>query len=179
MSRTVTNGIHFKNSVPFPFIFRFFFFLMSVAQDFANWTVSSSSLYRDFFCCFALGGSLFTVATDRVAYTGGLWVGKLTNLPFVMISFQLAALPIDSFSALSPVIQAAFTAYSRYCWLSILLSSNSEVSVSSRHLLSGGRLQRPMLSYCSICFVISCFASSLIIMFVWWCLVILSKVHCG
>ena len=30
-----TDGIPRKNSVPFPFIFRFFFHLVSVSQDFA------------------------------------------------------------------------------------------------------------------------------------------------
>ena len=49
--------------MPFPFVFCFFFFLlMAVAWEFADLTVSNSSLYEDFFHCFAFVGGLSVVA---------------------------------------------------------------------------------------------------------------------
>ena len=95
-----------------------------------------------------------------------------------MISFQLVIFPLDSFIAVSPVVLAVFNAYSQYDWLSMVLPSSSYVSISSRYLLSGGRLQRPMSSWWSISFMMSCFALSLIVLFVWWCLVMLRRIHC-
>ena len=67
--------------------------------------------------------------------------------------------------------------YSQYHWLSMMLPSSSDVSISIRHLLSVDRLQRPMSSWHSVSFMVSYFVSSLIVPFMWWCLVMLQKIH--
>ena len=75
--------------MPFPFVFRFFFFLMVVAWDFADLTVSSSSLYEDFFHCFSFGGSLSTIAAGGSTSPGGLWDAswEVDEHVFLVISF--------------------------------------------------------------------------------------------
>ena len=85
----------------------------------------------------------------------GLWVGRLMDLPFFMMSFQLAVLPLNSFSNLSPAVLTALTSYSQYYWLLILLSSNSEVSGSSRHFFWGQVVESHLeLSFNLICGVV-------------------------
>ena len=67
----------------------------------------------------------------------GSWeVGRLVNLPFFIMSFQLAIFPSDSFIALLPAVLSAFIVYNQYFWLSVLLLSSSEVSISNMYLLS-------------------------------------------
>ena len=89
LSRTAAtvDGIPCENSMPFLFVFRFFLFLMAVPSDFADLTISSSSLYGDFFHCFAFGGSLSTLAAEGAASPGGLCVGRLMSLLSFMIYF--------------------------------------------------------------------------------------------
>ena len=98
-------------------------------------------------------------------------------MPLDMMAFQLVVVPLDSFVARFPTVSAASIAYGQYYWLSIMLLKSSDVSISISHLLSGRRLQRPMSSWRSVSFMKSYFASSLIIPFVWWCLVMLRKIY--
>ena len=101
---------------------------------------------------------------------GGLWVRRLMNLPFFMVSFQLAILPLDSFSGSSPAVIAALITYSQYCWLLILLSSNLEVSIP-RHVIES----RIELSFNLLHDIL--LASSLIAPLVWLCFVILWRIQ--
>ena len=121
------------NFMMFPVVLCFLLFLMAVALDFDDFTFSSRRLYHDFFHYLSFGGGLLTIVAWGVTSSGRLCVGRLIKLPFFMMSFQLDALPSNSFSALLPSILAPLTKYNQYCWLLILLFSNSEVPISSRH----------------------------------------------
>ena len=133
--------------------------------DFAVFTFIMSTEYGDLGFVFAfvggVGGVFVLGAISSFADLEGRW----TNLLLDMMSFQLDVDPPANFIAGASAALAVSIANSQYCWLSISLVIHSDVSISSRNLLSGGRLQMPISSWRSISFMMSCFASSLIIPF--------------
>ena len=93
----------------------------------------------------------------------------LPPLSLVSISFMVG-------SDMHTIFSTVLIIYSQYFWPGFDWN-NSVVVIPSRHLLSWGKLQSPIFSCGSICFMISYFMSSLIVQLVWWCFVMVQRIQ--